>query len=149
MFCCEVLKEPVMIVVTTVPYHLHFYLFNARITTKEKLLSVKVLKLRKIHFREKIQYGYRLLVCVWVGIKRVEFLIINLHLPLPSKIIREGGGASKLVKWKLPYSPLKIGLNKKGISDLQRCRSVSYWSCLQDRSFYLHKRTHLYQRDQI
>ena len=107
MFCCEVLKEPVMIVVTTVPYHLHFYLFNARITTKEKLLSVKVLKLRKIHFREKIQYGYRLLVCVWVGIQRVEFLIINLHLPLPSKIIREGGRGKQIGEVEATLLPVK------------------------------------------
>ena len=60
------------------------------------ILSVKVLKLLKIHFREKIQHGYRLLVCVWVGIQRVKFLIINLHLPLPST--GRGGGASKLAK---------------------------------------------------
>ena len=66
MLCCEVLKEPDVIVVTTLPHHLHFYCIyslKARIITKEKLLlSVKVLKLLKIHFREKFQYGYRLLV---------------------------------------------------------------------------------------
>ena len=111
MFCCEVLKEPAMIVVTTLPHHLHFYciyLLKARIITKEKLLlSVKGLKLLKIHFRKKIQYGYQLLVCVWVGSQRVEFLIINLHLPLPSKIIREGGGASKLAKVEVTLLPIK------------------------------------------
>lgn len=100
MFCCEVLKEPAMIVVTTLPHHLHFYciyLLKARIITKEKLLlSVKGLKLLKIHFRKKIQYGYQLLVCVWVGSQRVEFLIINLHLPLPSEN-NQGGGRGKQI----------------------------------------------------
>ena len=43
---------------------------------------------------------------VRVGIQRVKFLIINLNLLLPSKIIREGGEASKLAKSKLPYSLL-------------------------------------------
>ena len=40
VLCCEVLKIADMIVVTTLPDHLHFYcihLFKAIITTKEKL----------------------------------------------------------------------------------------------------------------
>ena len=41
MLCCEVLKEPAEIVVTTLPHHLHFYCIyslKARIIIKEKLL---------------------------------------------------------------------------------------------------------------
>ena len=42
MLCCEVSKTAGMIVATTLPDHLHFYifciyLFKARITTKENL----------------------------------------------------------------------------------------------------------------
>ena len=59
-----------MIVVTTLPDHLHFYatyLFKARITTKScyKVLQILNLsKLRKIHFRQKIQYGCCLGACL-------------------------------------------------------------------------------------
>ena len=50
-----------MIILTTLPDHLHFYciqLLKARIT-KEELKSVIIEK--KIHFCDKIQYGCRLL----------------------------------------------------------------------------------------
>ena len=101
MLCCEVLKEPAEIVVTTLPHHLHFYCIyslKARIITKEKLLlSVKVLKLLKIHFREKIQYGYRLLVSLCSGWHSKGKISYHKSKSAPPFKNNQGGGRSKQI----------------------------------------------------
>ena len=80
MLCCEVSEIADMIIATTLPDHLHFYriyLFKARITTKEKLLSVKVLKLWENTFSLKNPIWLPVVRVCWLGFKGLINQLIN------------------------------------------------------------------------
>jgi len=56
MLCCDIFKVADMIVVSTLPDHLHFYciyLFKARYTTKQSYKALKFLHCQKYIFVKK------------------------------------------------------------------------------------------------
>ena len=123
------------------------YLFKARITTKEKLLSVKVLKLRRRHFREKNPIWLPV-ASVCLGWHLKGWISYHKSTSTPPFKNNQGGGEGRANwrKWKLPYSPLKIDLNEK-VYQTYKDADQSATSAIYKTGVFIFIKGHFYIRE--